>query len=94
MENNFFDLAKYSEVPEIDNIGEDKALQELNWYSDHSNCMAYDMIDYERLVFLELRFPESTRIQTKINDLKIQIYENYILRKKIEHRFFKDEYCS
>ena len=89
LKDDFISLAFYSNVPSIDEITEEKAIKEISYYQENSNDMAYDLINYERLIFLEYYFSDNKKIQDLISKLKTTIYENYIMRKKLINRYYR-----
>ena len=88
MRNSFFDLLRYSEVPEIDNLSEASVLAELECFvtNDKLSLSCYDYLDYERLIFLQTRFEENQNIQEEISKIRHIIADNYETRKRLLNR--------
>lgn len=63
--SNFFELMQYSsQGPELENYDENNAIRELEYYLDgNNNAMNYDVINYERLIFIEIMFRDHEQIQ-------------------------------
>ena len=87
MENNFFDLLKYTTVKE-EKMPKDreKIIHELDIYSDSVEDV-YNCVDYEKLCYFELFFKDDEYIQNKIHQLKEKICYFYIQRQKLIERF-------
>lgn len=88
MKNNFFDLLQYTSN-ELDFINEQSANDELDYYLNleiFPNISLFDIIDYEKLIYIELRFLNNKEIQEKITRIKYLISQNYYDRKKLINR--------
>lgn len=82
--SNFFDLLSYSSAGYLDKYDEGCALRELDFYfSNNINSGNFDIVNYERLIYIELRFTDNEEIQKKVQDLKQIICSNYIVRQKL-----------
>lgn len=82
-----FGLLNYCEIQD-NNLTEEQILQKLDWFIQHGNNRTYDMIDYEWLIFIEIKFENSqyTDILNKISYLKKMIAKNYCLKEKMKAR--------
>lgn len=80
--SNFFELMQYSSLgPELENYDEECAFRELQYYlEERDNAFNYDVINYERLFYIEEIFGKNERINNMLNDLKHKICHNYIRR--------------
>lgn len=83
---DFFDLLSYSNTGDLDQYNRMNVITELNYYLEHPNNSVYDIIDYEKLIYFEIRFGDDEEIMNKLTTLKYIICKNYILRKKLLHR--------
>ena len=62
---HFLDLLTYSNTP-LDEYDKGKTLRELDYYDKHCNDEVYDIIDYEKLIYFEVRFQYDEEIMEKI----------------------------
>ena len=82
--SNFFELLTYSSAGYLDKYDESCALRELDFYfENNSNSGNFDVINYERLIYIELRFAHHEEIQSRVQELKELICRNYITRQKL-----------
>jgi len=66
---------------ELEGYDENCALRELQYYlNGHDNALNYDIINYERLFYIEEFFNDNEEIRNMLNELKHRICNNYILR--------------
>lgn len=56
--SNFYELMRYSDLaPELKDYDESCAIRELQYYLDgNDNAQNYDIINYERLIYIEDTF--------------------------------------
>lgn len=54
----------------------------------YNNICNYDIIDYEKIIFIEQIFKENQDIQLLINNLKENIATGYQFKKKYKQRIF------
>lgn len=87
MEDNFFQLSKYSIVDEIDNINLMDVLDELDYYINHPNNSCYDIINYERLFYIKKRFGNEQQVMDKIKILENIISNNYEAKLRVYARY-------
>lgn len=95
MNNNipFYNLIHYNNIS-IDNINENNCIQYLNNilnYSDILNDSLNPLIDYEKLIFLEIKFNNHPEIQNLLKQIKFRINNNYIYKQKYLIRIFPKE---
>lgn len=86
MENNFFDLLKYAHVPEL-NKSPDEVLDEIDVLFDNANDKAYDLINYERLIYLDMKYKDNDMVSRRINELKNFIADNYKTKELLKNRY-------
>ena len=79
--SNFKTLSCYVLIDE-DSYDKNMAQRELDFWIENPNDSIYNLINYEKLIFFELHFPDDIDIQTRINILKEIISKNYIMKKK------------
>lgn len=85
MQNNFFQLLKYTKSF-LNHYDESQAKNDLEYWIKHPNNAVFDIIDYEKLIYIELNFPDSLDIQELIQQLKVIIAENYLQKKQLMNR--------
>lgn len=86
---------QYSRVgPELNQYDEDCALRELQYYLEegHDNCLNYDVINYERLIYIEEFFSDNEEIRGMLHDLKHIICENYVQRQLLISRLLLQDH--
>lgn len=91
--SNFRELMQYSSLgPELEGYDENCAIRELQYYLDgNDNAMNYDVINYERLIYIEIAFAGHEHIHGMLQDLKHRICDNYIQRQQfIDRLILKD----
>lgn len=52
----------------------------------YNNINAYDIIDYEKLIYIETMFPENEKIQTLLNEIKASIAYGYRIKNQYKNR--------
>lgn len=65
------------------NLTKEEALEKISFWAENNNSWQVDFIDYEQLIFLELKFLEDDEILEKIYLLKSIIADNYAKRQKL-----------
>lgn len=69
---------------------EEKALDFLklinNKYFLYNNICNYDILDYEKIIYIEIKFKDSIEIQQLIQDIKNNIAEGYLLKNQYKNR--------
>ena len=81
--SNFQELMKYGIAPELEFYDEDCAIRELQYYLDgNDNSQNYDIINYERLFYIEDNFSGNENIHNMLTELKHKISNNYLQRQK------------
>lgn len=85
MIGGYFGLLNYSYIKE-NHLSEDEILHKIEWFKSHANNKVYDMIDYEWLICMEIKFAEHKNIVTAIKELKQMIAKNYLLKQKMKAR--------
>lgn len=83
---NFVDSLTYCSTGDLDAYNRSHAMRELEYYISHPNNSTYDVIDYERLIYIEMRFADDPEVMRQLTQLKNIICKNYILRKKLLNR--------
>lgn len=76
---------QYSSLgPELENYDMDCAFRELQYYLDgNDNALNYDVINYERLFYIEENFIENEEIRNMLDELKHRICHNYVQRQQL-----------
>lgn len=81
--SNFQELMQYAIAPELEFYDEGCAIRELQYYLDgNDNSQNYDIINYERLIYIEDTFSYNEDIHNMLTELKHKIANNYIQRQK------------
>ena len=52
----------------------------------YNNINAYDIIDYEKLIYIETMFPKHEKIQALLNEIKASIAYGYKLKNQYKNR--------
>lgn len=85
MIGGYFGLFNYCYIKD-NHLTKDEVLAKIDWFIAHGNNRTYDMIDYEWLICMELKFGHDEQIANKINTLKNMIAKNYLLKEKMKAR--------
>lgn len=84
IDNNYLlELLSYQPIDDLDHYTLSDAIKELEYYLQNPNDSIYNSINFEHLIYLEIRFSDSKEVQHLLLQLKIQLCKNYILRKKL-----------
>ena len=71
-------------------VTEEEALKYLNLINRddfmYNNVHCYDIIDYQKLIFLEVHFADSSEVQEKIQVIKNAIAEGYKIQNQYRNR--------
>ena len=93
--SNFFEMLVYNEIPQLDNYDREHALREISYYINYSNGEAYDIINYERLMYIELKFIDDKEVQMELLKLKQYIVTNFVLKERLLSRLqLKGTICN
>ena len=52
----------------------------------YNNINAYDIIDYEKVIYIETMFPKHEKIQALLNEIKANIAYGYKLKNQYKNR--------
>ena len=92
MKNNFFGLMEeYTTFPSLDAINEEYLVLLLNQWIEHSNDKSYDIIDYELLIYLEVKFGCNARLSPLFKQLNELISENYYKKIQLRNRLVRHD---
>ena len=85
----YLDINNYYPTPNID-CTDDEILKELNIWVNNPNDSVYNIIDFERLFYLEKRYQDNDEFMKIINTLKDSIADNYVKRQRMIQRLCLD----
>lgn len=88
MVNGAFGLLNYCEIKD-NHLSKNQILQRLDWFINHGNNRTYDMIDYEWLIYIEIKYMDDEEYQDvlqKIDYIKRMVAKNYLLKEKMKAR--------
>lgn len=85
MIGGYFGLLSYCDI-DANELTQQDILDKIEFYTYHANNRAYDLIDYEWLVCMEVKNRDNEEIMSKINGLKDLIAKNYLLKEKLKAR--------
>lgn len=81
--HNLHFLIDYYYSPHL-NLSKQEILDKIDFWIENNNSYQVDFIDYEQLMFFEFfAAQEDEEISTKLQQLKCQIVDNYIIKEKL-----------
>ena len=75
----YLDINNYYPTPNID-CGDDEILRELNIWLNNPSDSVYNIVDFERLFYLEKKYQDNEKFKVIIDAIKDSIADNYVQR--------------
>ena len=90
IKNNFYFLLKNTPHSYPIPIDETAAIEYLHLINHmefyYNNSCCYDLIDYEKIIYIELTFKDNSEIQDLIKSIKELISANYVFKNQYKNR--------
>ncbi len=73
-------------------LTEEEALTYLKYINrddfQYNNIANYDILDYEKILYIEVSFPDNEEIQKLLTQIKANIATGYVIRNQYKNRLF------
>lgn len=90
MDENFYYLINILNTSDI--LSEEQAfnyLQKINSINFlYNNMNSYDILDYEKIIFIEITYKNNQNIQELVQQIKQNISSGYIYKEKLKERIY------
>ena len=92
LHNNYYYLLINTPLTYPVCLNEEEALTYLKYINrddfQYNNIANYDILDYEKILYIEVSFPDNEEIQKLLTQIKANIATGYAIRNQYKNRLF------